>query len=366
MHRRTNFGAALAVLGAVLTTGVAGAAGPTEPPTTPPAAPPTCTCPPATTAAAAAPTTAGADPAAAPTTAAAPTSAAAAPTTAAGGAPTTAAGGATTGAAPAAAGTGFPANATVDQIVQHIQPVFGPTTDVMGEFAIFGVTPPAGVPTPAGADVQEFHLDLDDLADEEPFYRGVLVFTSTQPAAEMITLFQTEMVAAGYTQTGDSVENTDSGRQIRWLDYDMPNETHSMADLSIAVIDDDVDFVQIEWYDGLPAAAADSARAAFTSWTSLPLVDQAELIEDVTVANYISGDRLQIETGYRLPIPHDQVEAQFLAGLEGGPYTVDQDMSEPGSYATLVGEPFDDLTVHFTEGYIENTTTLNVHSYVVL
>lgn len=365
MRTRTNLGAALfAVLGTTLVaTGAAGAGSEAAPTTTVPAPPPTCTCPPATTAAPA--------PSAVPTTAAAAPITAAAPTTAAGGAtpapPTTVAGGATTVAAtPTPAGAGLPANATVDQLVAAVQPIFGPTTDVMGEFAVFGVTPPAGVPTPAGSDIAEFHMDFDDLADDEPFYRGVIVMTSAQPAAEMVALYQTELVAAGYLQTGDSVENTDSGRQIRWLEYDIPGATHNMSEFSIGIVDDDVDFVQIEWYDGLDAAAAASATAAFSSWTSLPLVDQTLQIEDATIANYISGDRLQIETGFRVPGLAADVEAQFLAGLAGGPYTVDQDASEPGRWATLDGGGFDDMTVHFTEGYVDNTTILNVNSYVVL
>jgi hypothetical protein len=359
MRTRTSIGAALfAVLGtAVVATGAAGAGSEAAPTTTVPAPPPTCTCPPATTAA--------------PASSAVPTTAAAAPTTAAAGAtsavPTTAAGAATTVAGTTApAGAGLPANATLDQLVAAIQPMFGPTTDSMAEFAIFGVTPPTGVPTPAGAEVLEFQMQFDDLADDEPFYYGVLLLTSTQPAADMVTLYQTELVAAGFTQTGDSVENTDSGRQIRWLEYDIPGATHYMSEFSVGIVDDDVDFVQIQWYDGLDAAAADSARTAFTSWTSLPLVDQAELIEDANISNYISGERLQIDTGYRVPGLATDVEAQFLAGLAGGPYTVDPEFSEPGRYATLDGGGFDDLTVHFTEGYVENTTTLNVNSYVVL
>ena len=109
-----------------------------------------------------------------------------------------------------------------------------------------------------------------------------------------------------------------------------------------------------------------SATAAFSSYTSLPLVDQTLQIEDATIANFISGDRLQINTGYRVPGLAADVEAQFLAALAGGPYTVDQEASEPGSWASLDGGGFADLTVHFTEGYVENTTTLNINSYVEL
>jgi hypothetical protein len=358
MRTRTSLGAALfAVLGtALVTTGAAGAGSEAAPTTTVPAPPPTCTCPPATTTA--------------PASSVVPTTAAAAPTTAAGGAPTTAAGGVTTVAgtpAPALAGAGLPANATLDQLVASIQPMFGPTTDVMGEFAIFGVTPPVGVPTPAGAAIEEFQLGYDDLADpEDAYYRGVVVLTSTQPAADMVTLYQTGLIAAGYTQTGDSVENTDSGRQVRWLEYQIPNSTHYMSEFAVGIVDDDVDFVQIEWYDGLDAATVASASAAFSSYTSLPLVDQADPIEDATIGNFISGDRLQIDAGYRVPGLAADVEAQFIAGLTGGPYTVDQDASEPGSWATLEGGGFDDMTVHFTEGYIDNTTTLNINAYVIL
>ena len=238
---------------------------------------------------------------------------------------------------------------------------FRDTYVVMAEFAIFGITPPAGVPTPTGAEVDSFDFTLDSLADAEAaYYRATAVITSTQPAADLMTLYQTALPAAGFTQTGDSVESTDSGRQIRWLEFDMPNTTHFMADFAVGIIDGDVDFVQIEWSDGADAALG----APFTSWTGLPLVDQTAIIEDASIGNYLAFEtQVHLTTGYRVPVEYAQLESQFLAALAGTPYTVDADASQPGSWATLAGAPFEDLTVHFTEGYVAGTSELNVNSY---
>lgn len=359
MHTRRTFVAALFATAGLssVALGAANADSSSVPPPTVPV-PPTCTCPPQ------------------PTTAQSPSSSEplSAPTTAAIAAPVTTAPGVTdlTGAVPVTpttspvgqapvAGSALPANASLEQLQQAVEPMFGPTTDVMAEFAIFGITPPAGVPTPTGAEVDSFDFTLDSLADvEAAYYRATAVITSTQPAADLVTLYQTALPAAGFTQTGDSVESTDSGRQIRWLEFDMPNTTHFMAEFAVGIIDDDVDFVQIEWSDGAVAALG----APFTSWTGLPLVDQTAIIEDASIGNHLAFEtQVHLTTGYRVPVEYAQLESQFLTALAGTPYTVDAEASQPGSWATLAGAPFEDLTVHFTEGYVAGTSELNVDSY---
>jgi len=331
-------------------------------PTTAPV-PPTCTCPPQPTAQPTVPQptgplppTTGPGAPTGPTVPAVPSGAVT--TTALQGVPTTAPG----GVAPVA-GSALPADASLEQLQAAIEPMFGPTTDVMAEFAIFGVTPPAGVPTPAGAEIDTFKFALDSIADpEDAYYRGIAVITSTQPAAELVTLYQTGLVAAGFTQTGDSVEQTDSGRQIRWLEYTLPGSTHFMAEFAVGIVDDDVDFVQIEWSDGVVNGAA--LAAPFTSWTGLPLVDQAVLLEDAEIGNFLAYDtNVTVSTGYRVPIEYAQLESQFLAALPSTPYTLDAESSQAGDWAALTGGPFGDMTVYFTEGYVEGTSELNVDAY---
>ncbi|MDQ3544665.1 MAG: hypothetical protein M3431_12495 [Actinomycetota bacterium] len=115
------------------------------------------------------------------------------------------------------AGSALPANASLEQLQQAVEPMFGPTTDVMAEFAIFGITPPAGVPTPAGAAVDRFAFHLEALADADAAsYRATAVLTSTQPAADLVTLYQTALPAAGYMLTKDSVEATRGGSSAGW------------------------------------------------------------------------------------------------------------------------------------------------------
>lgn len=335
---RTRLVASLCVAAgfSVAGAGPVGASLDAAPSTTVPAPPPTCTCPPAT--------------AAAPSSS--PTTAAGAATT---GAPTTVAGVATSVAAtPGPAATELPANATLEQLQQAVLPILGPTTDMMGEFAIFGVTPPAGVPTPAGAVIEEFQFVPTDIDTDHRQYRGVLRLSSTQPAAELVSLYQTKLVEAGYTQTSDSVDNTDVGQQIRRLTYDIPGATDSISELTVTVIDHDVDALEIEWWEAIDA----SIGSAFASWTGLPLVDQAVGIEDALIGNYISGDRVNLETDYQVPIAFAGFEQQLVAGLAGTPYTVDAEMSEPGSYVVLEGGPFVDLTVHFLQSSLDPAITI--------
>lgn len=339
-----SMGAAAAI--SIVGGGVAGAVSVGAAPTsTVPAPPPTCTCPTATTVAAGATTLVA-------TTAAAPATAPVAATTAPVAATTTAAGPTTAPAAVPAAG--LPADATLEQLQQAVLPILGPSTDVMGEFAVFGVTPPPGVPTPAGAVVEEFKFSPTDIDTDDRFYSGVLRLAVTQPAADVVVLYQTTLIASGYTQTGDSVDNTAMGQQIRRLSYDLPAATHFMSELTVSIIDHDVDYVEIEWTDSIDA----SIGAAFTSWTGLPLVDQAVAIEDLSIGNFISGDGMNIETDYLVPIAFAGFEQQLIAGLAGTPYTVDTEMSVPGEYLVLDGGPFDDLTVDFLQSSLDPAITV--------
>ena len=189
-------------------------------------------------------------------------------TTVAGGAATTVAGAPTTtvagGAATTVAGTAgmLPPNATVEQIQAAVIGAFGPTTDLTGELAPFVNAVPAGIPTPDGTDVVEvdvwYYPNVDDPV--RSYYSSTMRMTSTVPPPDLVTLFQTAMPAAGFVQTGDSVQNED-GRQVRFLTYDVPQPTSEFDEVTVIVVDESsttqVDYFQLELDYGLDPAVVD-------------------------------------------------------------------------------------------------------------
>jgi hypothetical protein len=276
------------------------------------------------------------------TTTTAPTSAAAAPTTAA-------------VPAPIALGPG----ATVQQFQAALVPVVGPTTDIGSELVPLGLTAPAGIPTPEGTTLEDisvyYYPDVDDPARSS--YDATMTFTATVPAADMITMFQTELTAAGYIQTADSVEN-EEGRQERWLTYDIPDSAYENAELVVAIVDGDSDFAQLEIRHALDPAAIN----IFSSWaTGLPLVDQATEIYDASLRlnNYGSNYEASVRTSWTLPIPAADAHAQLLAALLSTPYTIDPDYEADDNTVYLVGGEFLTLSVSTNEGYPEDTSTLS-------
>lgn len=296
--------------------------------------------------------------AAAPTTVAAgPTTVAAAPTTAAGGATTVA--GATTTAPTGASPAGLPPGATVAQFQAVLTPVIGPTTDLAGELTALGVTPPVGIPTPEGTAIDSFYIyyypDVENAA--RSYYDSQFVFTSTVPAADLVTFFQTEMVAAGFVQTADSVEN-EADRQIRFLQYSNPNSTFESAEITVGIVDGDTDYAQIEMSDVLDPAV----MSAFTSWpTGIPLIDQATELDSASLrVDGFAGDyEASIDTNWIVPFPMADTRAQLEAAIPTTPYTVDTSF-ESDSTIYLLGGEFTSLSVYIGEGYPEDTSYYNV------
>lgn len=307
--------------------------------------------------------------AASPAAAAAPTSAAAAttaaPTTAAGAAttavaPTTAPAVPTTAAAPAADSVVLGPDATVQQFQAVLAQVPGPTTDFAAPLAPLGLTAPAGVPTPQGTAIEDvsiyYYPDAEDPARSH--YDATLTFTADVAAADMVTLFQTELTAAGYIQTADSVENQD-GRQERSLTYDIPESAYENAEVTIAIVDGDGDFGQLNVRHQLDPAAIN----IFSSWpTGMPLVDQATSIDDASLRlnNFGGNYEASIRSSWTLPIPAADAHAQLLAALPSTPYTIDPSYEGDENSTHLVGGEFLDLSVYTSEGYPEGTTYFSV------
>jgi hypothetical protein len=339
--------AVLAVTGvtAVVTVGTAGAAdqGAAAPTTTTPAATPTTTTAAATTAAPA-------------TTAAAPTTAAGAPTT------TVAAGAATTVAGTSAM---LPPNASLDQIQTALIGAFGPTTDVVGELAPFVAAAPPAIPTPEGAVVEDlsinYHPDTEDPSFS--YYSSSMLFTSTVPAPDLVTFFQMGMPAAGYIQTGDSVENED-GRQVRRFTYDVPAPTSDQDEVQIIIVDESsttqVDFVQLEIMYGLDP----SVVQIFAGWPgTLPLLEGATL-DDVGMNTFnFGGDiSLTLNNRYNVPVPYADAFTQFEAGLAGTGYTIDPESDPTEGYFDITGGELGEATIFLSEGFPEGTTTMSIDS----
>src|SRR5690606_30147736 len=126
--------------------------------------------------------------------------------------------------------------------------------------------------TPDGTTVLDYSIYYypDVESPDRSYYNSRVVFESAVPAPDMVTLFQTEMVANGFVQTGDSIEN-DDGRQLRFLQFSVPTSTYERAEVVIGIVDSDADYAQIEITDGLDPAIAD----AFSAWpVGIPLLDQ--------------------------------------------------------------------------------------------
>jgi hypothetical protein len=304
------------------------------------------------------------------TTVAAPTTtAAAAPTTTAAGPTTTTAAGATTTAAGAtstvaAAPTGLlPAGATLEQIEAAVLGALGPTADLAAELTPLVNAVPAGIPTPTDADVQEvsvyYYPDTTDASSS--WYSSTLLVTSAMAAPDLVAFFQSGLPAAGFVQTGDSVENEDD-RQIRWLDYDVPTPTSAQDGVRVAIVDytapDEIDFMQLEIDYGLDPAVTQ----IYSGWPgALPLIEGLP-VEDATMTTFnFGGDvTLNLSNSYSIPVAPTEAFTQFEAGLAGTGYSIDPDSDPADGYFDILGGPLGELTIFLNEGFPEDTTRLSI------
>jgi hypothetical protein len=282
---------------------------------------------------------------------------AAAPTTAP---VTTAAGASTTAAAPSAL---LPAGATLEQIEAAVLGTFGPTSDVAAELTPLVNAVPAGIPTPPDADVREvsvyYYPDAADVASS--WYSATMVLTSSTAAPDLVAFFESGLPAAGFVQTGASVENEED-RQIRWLDYDVPTPTSAQDEVRVAIVDytapEDVDFVELDIDYGLDPAVTQ----IYSGWPgALPLIEGVP-VEDATMTTFnFGGDiTLNLSNTYSLPVAPTDAFAQFEAGLTGTGYSIDPDSDPAEGYFDILGGPLGELTIFLNEGFPENTTRLSI------
>ena len=259
----------------------------------------------------------------------------------------------------------LPPNATVEQIQAAVIGAFGPTTDLTGELAPFVNAVPAGIPTPDGTVVEEvnvwYYPNVDDPV--RSYYSSTMLMTSTVPPPDLVTLFQTAMPAAGFVQTGDSVQNED-GRQVRFLTYDVPQPTSEQDEVTVIVVDESsttqVDYFQLELDYGLDPAVVN----IYAGWPAgLPLIAGVP-VDDVSMTTFnFGGDiTLSLSNHYTVPIAYADAFPQFEAGLAGTGYTVDPESDPAEGYFDLVGGPLGDLTIFINEGFPEGTTYLSIDS----
>jgi hypothetical protein len=259
----------------------------------------------------------------------------------------------------------LPPNASVEQIQTALIGAFGPTTDVVGELAPFVAATPPGIPTPEGAVVEElsvnYHPDTEDPSFS--YYSSTMLFTSTVPAPDLVTFYQSGMPAAGYVQTGDSVQNED-GRQVRLFTYDVPTPTSDQDEVQIIIVDESsttqVDFVQLEIMYGLDP----SVIQIFAGWPgALPLLDGATL-EDVSMNTFnFGGDvSLTLNNRYNVPVAYADAFTQFEAGLAGTGYTIDPESDPTEGYFDITGGELGEATIFLNEGFPEGTTSMSIDS----
>ncbi len=262
-------------------------------------------------------------------------------------------------------GAMLPPNATLEQIEAAVIGAFGPTTDVAGELAPFVDAVPAGIPTPEGAVVEEvsvfYYPNPEDLSFS--YYSSTTLFTSAVPAPDLVAFYQSGMPAAGFVQTGDSVQN-DDGRQVRLLTYDVPSPVSDQDEVSVIIVDEssttEVDFVQLEIDYGLDPATVQM----YAGWPAgMPLIEGVP-VEDASMTTFnFGGDvTLNLSNGYNIPVPPDQALTQFEAGLAGTGYTIDPDSDPAEGYFDVVGGELGELTIFLNDGFPEGTTSLSIDS----
>ena len=259
----------------------------------------------------------------------------------------------------------LPPNATLEQIEAAVIGSFGPTTDVAGELAPFVNAVPAGIPTPEGTVVGEvsvfYYPDADDLSFS--YYSSSMVFTSSVPAPDLVAFFQAGMPAAGYVQTGDSVQNED-GRQVRFLTYDVPAPVSDQDEVSVIIVDEtsttEVDFVQLEIDYGLDPSVVE----IYAGWPAgMPLIEGVP-VRDASMSTFdFGGDiTLNLSNGYDIPVAPDAAFTQFEAGLAGTGYTIDPDSDPAEGYFDVLGGELGEVTIFINEGFPEGTTSLSIDS----
>ncbi len=240
---------------------------------------------------------------------------------------------------------------------------FGPTSDLAAELTPLVNAVPAGIPTPPDADVQEvsvyYYPDTTDAASS--WYSSTMLVTSSMAAPDLVAFFQSGLPAAGFVQTGDSVENEDD-RQIRWLDYDVPTPTSAQDEVRVAIVDytapDEIDFIQLEIDYGLDPAVTQ----IYSGWPgALPLIEGVP-VEDATMTTFnFGGDvTLNLSNTYSIPVAPTEAFTQFEAGLAGTGYSIDPDSDPAEGYFDILGGPLGELTVFLNEGFPEDTTRLSI------
>ena len=277
----------------------------------------------------------------------------------------------TIAAAPTTAAAGppvmLPPNATLEQIKAAIIGAFGPTTDITGELAPFVTNVPTGIPTPPDTVIQELDVHYyPDIERADSSYTWTeILFTSSLPAADLVTLYQSTMPAAGYVQTGDSVQ--DSGtRQIRYLTYDLPAPTTLYDEVIVSVIDEteegSLDFVQLEISHGLDPALA----AIYGAWPlAIPLVQGATLDEtSFTTMNFGSEIQLELASQYTVAVPVPDALAQFQAALPGTQFTLDPASDVAGGSFDLTGGDLGETLVYMSDVAENGTTWLSLSTSI--
>jgi hypothetical protein len=264
----------------------------------------------------------------------------------------------------ATAPTGLlPAGATREQIEAAVLGAFGPTADVAAELTPFVDAVPAGIPTPPGAEVQELSVYYypDPSDPSSSWYSSTQVVTSSMAAPDLVALFQSSLPAAGFVQTGESVENEDD-RSISWLDFDVATPTSAQDQVRVAVVDytaaDQLDFIQLEIDHGLDPAVTQ----IYSAWPgALPLIAGVP-VEEATLTTFnFGGDvTLNLSNSYSIPLAPTEVFTQFEAGLAGSGYSIGPDSDPSAGYFDILGGPLGQLTVFLNEGFQEGTTRLSI------
>lgn len=240
----------------------------------------------------------------------------------------------------------LPVNASLDQITAAATGAFGPTTDVTSVLAPFVSGVPAGIPTPADADVIAVSVDYFPNAENPALSMATstVSFTSSLPPADLVAFYETSLPADSFIATDDPFGGDD-------ITYDLTMPSAPSDGITISVIDNTdaglIDYVELEITHGIDPALA----GVLGAWaTPVPLVHGASLIEgDINASIYEGSVDLSLTTTFGVNIPLADALTQFQAGLASTPFVLDPSSDVVNGSFNLTGGEFDSMSTSLSD-----------------
>lgn len=242
---------------------------------------------------------------------------------------------ATTAAAPTTAPTGpaapvstepplyapaVPAGATMPQIAEALNNIFGPTTDAPAELSTF-IPVLSGIPTPPDAVVEAYDMTTSNLSSGTRA-TGRILFTTATPPAELLSMYANAAAALGMVETANAT-STEDGEVTTAVAYEVPDADIGTG-FDVHVVDGEEDHVQLTIYTPSPEPIGAEINDAVVTALGLP-AGEVEPQLSISLA-WFSNDA-NIRTYVDYPGDEATVRATVDAAILATGATLDAEMS---------------------------------------